>query len=77
MSERTVKCLWRLANDPAKYMNLPVRVDRTRSGTSYVGIRVGGTGNYLSLRADEARKLADHLHDRADQVDELNRKGNR
>lgn len=77
MPAKTVKAKWRLANSVSKFTNIPVTIHTAATGKTYIGMRIGSSGNLLSLRPDQARLLADHLHDRADQVDELNRKGNR
>ncbi|WP_259810506.1 hypothetical protein [Corynebacterium sanguinis] len=40
-----------------------------------MSVRIGNTGQVVSLRADQARKLADTLHDRLDQIDNNDPKG--
>lgn len=50
--------------DKRNFVNLPVRIDN-----QYVTIRIGGSGQTVSLKPEEARKLADTLHDRVDRID--------
>lgn len=48
-----------------KFVNLPVRIDSDR----FITIRIGNSGQTVSLKPDEARKLADALHDRVDRTE--------
>lgn len=74
MSARTVKA--KLYSDQgAPFINLPIRVTTSRTGQHFVSVRIGNTGQVVSLRADQARKLADTLHDRLDQIDNNDPKG--
>lgn len=51
--------------DRRKFVNLPVRIDSSQ----FITIRIGNSGQTVSLKPDEARKLADTLHDRVDRID--------
>lgn len=51
--------------DKRNFVNLPVRIDSDR----FITIRIGGSGQTVSLKPEEARKLADTLHDRVDRID--------
>jgi len=46
----------------------------TIDGEAFVAVRVGTTGITATLTPDNARKLADRLHDNADTVDTYNEK---
>lgn len=64
MSRRTVKAQLHTP-DKRNFINLPVRIDSSQ----FVTIRIGNSGQTVSLKPDEARKLADRLHDRVDRID--------
>ena len=68
MSSKTVKALLRTP-ERSKFINLPVHVNHTSRG-SYIMARIGNTGQYVSLIPEQARKLADTLHDRVDQIEQ-------
>lgn len=69
MSRRTVKAQLHTP-DKRNFVNLPVRIDSSQ----FVTIRIGNTGQTVSLKPAEARKLADALHDRVDRT-ELQQEG--
>lgn len=72
MARKTVKAQLHTP-DRHKFVNLPVRIDNQR----FVTIRIGGSGQTVSLTPAEARKLADTLHDRVDRIDLRARRGNK
>lgn len=63
MARTTVKAQLH-TQDKRNFVNLPVRID-----TQYITIRIGNSGQTVSLKPEEARKLADTLHDRVDRID--------
>ncbi|PLA27866.1 hypothetical protein [Corynebacterium coyleae] len=68
MAHKTVKAQLHTP-DRHKFVNLPVRIDSDR----FITVRIGNSGQTVSLKPDEARKLADTLHDRVDRIDLQNR----
>ena len=64
MAHKTVKAQLHTP-DRHKSVNLPVRIDSDR----FITIRIGNSGQTVSLKPEEARKLADTLHDRVDRID--------
>lgn len=72
MTRKTVKAQLHTPNRH-KFVNLPVRIDNDQ----FITIRIGGSGQTVSLKPDEARKLADTLHDRVDRIDLQTRRGSK
>lgn len=69
MAQKTVKAQLHTPGRH-KFVNLPVGIDSDR----FITIRIGNSGQTVSLKPDEARKLADTLHDRVDRT-ELQQEG--
>lgn len=68
MAQKTVKAQLRTPGRH-RFVNLPVRIDSDR----FITVRIGNSGQTVSLKPGEARKLADTLHDRVDRIDLQNR----
>lgn len=64
MARTTVKAQLH-TQDKRNFVNLPVRIDSDQ----FITIRIGNSGQTVSLKPGEARKLADTLHDRVDRID--------
>lgn len=72
MRQPTVKARY-LSEVETRWVNLPVKITENHAGEPFLTVRLGGTGAVLSMKPEEARRLADKLHDRLDEID--NQKG--
>lgn len=68
MGARTVKAKL-YTEKGAPFINLPIKLSTSRTGRHYISVRIGNTGQAVTLRPDQARLLADKLHDKLDEID--------